>query len=66
MKDKSQSQNLGPLLHFIRHGAFIIYYSPVFSFLLHLQQLDPVGLLAEIVERRTGIAEVKGSNHEQT
>ena len=43
--------------HFIFHGLIIYQLN---------EQLDPVGLLAQIVERRTGIAEVKGSNHEQT
>ena len=31
MKDQSHSQNLGHLLHFIRHGAFLIYDSQVKS-----------------------------------
>ena len=44
-------------LHFIFHGLIINRLN---------EQLDPVGLLAEIVERCTGIAEVKGSNNEQT
>ena len=43
--------------HFIFHGLIIYRLN---------EQLDPVALLAQIVERRTGIAEVKGSNHEQT
>ena len=45
------------VFHFIFHGLIIYRLN---------EQLDPVGLLAQLVERCTCIAEVKGSNHEQT